>query len=99
MKEANIGGVCCLTHQVPPNKDKIKSQFINDLNTNYMKLAWVPALSLIASLLLFALSSLLYIFGVSGISTNYNSFGHISKNGMEEEASNYFVTKFIKIKL
>ena len=39
-----------------------KLQFINDLNTNYVILAWVPALALMASLLLFALSSLLYFF-------------------------------------
>lgn len=39
-----------------------KLQFINDLNTNYVILAWVPAFALMASLLLFALSWLLYIF-------------------------------------
>ena len=39
-----------------------KIQFINDLNTNYVILAWVPALALMVSLLLFALSKLLYIF-------------------------------------
>lgn len=39
-----------------------KLQFINDLNTNYVILAWIPALALMASLLLFALSWLLYIF-------------------------------------
>ena len=39
-----------------------KLQFINDLNTNYVILAWVPALALMVSLLLFALSKLLYIF-------------------------------------
>ncbi len=39
-----------------------KLQFINDLNTNYVILAWVPALALMVSLLLFALSRLLYIF-------------------------------------
>ena len=36
-----------------------KLQFINDLNTNYVILSWVPALALMASLLLFALSRLL----------------------------------------
>lgn len=39
-----------------------KLQFINDLNTNYVILAWVPAFALMVSLLLFALSWLLYIF-------------------------------------
>jgi len=39
-----------------------KLQFINDLNTNYVILAWIPALALTASLLLFALSWLLCIF-------------------------------------
>ncbi len=39
-----------------------KLQFINDLNTNYVILAWVSALALMASLLLFALIWLLYIF-------------------------------------
>ncbi len=39
-----------------------KLQFINDLNTNYVILAWVPALALMTSLLLFVLSRLLYIF-------------------------------------
>jgi len=38
-----------------------KLQFINDLNTNYVILAWVPALALTVSMLLFALSALLYI--------------------------------------
>lgn len=36
-----------------------KLQFINDLNTNYVILAWVPALALMVSLLLFALSWIL----------------------------------------
>lgn len=39
-----------------------KLQFINNLNTNYVILAWVPALALIASLLLFVLSWLPSIF-------------------------------------
>lgn len=39
-----------------------KLQFIGDLNSNYVILSWVPALALMASLLLFGLSSLLYIF-------------------------------------
>lgn len=39
-----------------------KLQFINDLNTNYVIIAWVPALALTASLLLFGLSWLLSIF-------------------------------------
>lgn len=37
-----------------------KLQFINDLNTNYVLLGWVPALALVASLLLFLLSWLIY---------------------------------------
>jgi len=36
-----------------------KLQFINDLNTNYVILAWIPALALMISLLLFALSWIL----------------------------------------
>ena len=39
-----------------------KMQFINDLNTNYVILSWVPALALVASLLLFVFSWLIYIF-------------------------------------
>lgn len=39
-----------------------KLQFINDLNTNYVIIAWVPALALVTSLLLFSLSWLLSIF-------------------------------------
>ena len=39
-----------------------KLQFINDLNTNYVIIAWVPALALTVSLLLFGLSWLLSIF-------------------------------------
>ena len=39
-----------------------KLQFINNLNTNYVILAWVPALALIVSLLLFVLSWLPSIF-------------------------------------
>ena len=39
-----------------------KLQFINDLNTNYVILAWVPAIALVASLVLFALSWLPAIF-------------------------------------
>ncbi len=39
-----------------------KLQFINDLNTNYVILAWVPALAVVASLLLFVISWLIYIF-------------------------------------
>lgn len=48
------------------NRDNIwhisKLQFINDLNTNYMIIAWVPALALTATILLFGLSCLLSIF-------------------------------------
>lgn len=39
-----------------------KIQFINDLNTNYVILAWVPAIALMISILFFALSMLLYFF-------------------------------------
>ena len=39
-----------------------KLQFINNLNTNYVIIAWVPALALMASLLLFGLSLLQCIF-------------------------------------
>ncbi len=39
-----------------------KLQFINDLNTNYVIIAWVPALALAASLVLFGLSWLPAIF-------------------------------------
>lgn len=39
-----------------------KLQFINNLNTNYVIIAWVPALALMASLLLFGLSWLPCIF-------------------------------------
>lgn len=39
-----------------------KMQFITDLNSNYVILSWVPALALVASLLLFVFSWLIYIF-------------------------------------
>ncbi|MCM1231133.1 MAG: nuclear transport factor 2 family protein [Muribaculum sp.] len=39
-----------------------KLQFINNLNTNYVIIAWVPALALMASLLLFGLSWLPSIY-------------------------------------
>lgn len=39
-----------------------KLQFINNLNTNYVILAWIPALALMVSLLLFGLSWLPSIF-------------------------------------
>jgi len=39
-----------------------KLQFINDLNTNYVIIAWVPALALMVSLLLFGLFWLLAVF-------------------------------------
>lgn len=39
-----------------------KLQFTNNLNTNYVIIAWVPALALMASLLLFGLSWLPSIF-------------------------------------
>lgn len=39
-----------------------KLQFVNNLNTNYVIIAWVPALALMVSLLLFGLSWLPCIF-------------------------------------
>lgn len=39
-----------------------KLQFINNLNTNYVIIAWAPALALMASLLLFGLSWIPSIF-------------------------------------
>ena len=39
-----------------------KMQFINNLNSNYLVVAWIPAMAAFISLLLFGLSSLLPVF-------------------------------------